>query len=119
MNISVCIITKNEAHYLKECLACIKKYPFEIVVTDTGSEDDSVMVAKEYTDKVFYYKWNNNFSDARNFCVSQASNDIVMIVDTDEFVQEFDWDNFCSAVERNKEKVGRIKLNNVYNSDWG
>ena len=83
MNISVCIITKNEANYLRECLSCLKKYPFEIVVTDTGSEDDSVSVAKEYTNKVFFYEWSNDFSAARNYCVAQATNDMVMIVDTE------------------------------------
>ena len=114
MNISVCIITKNEAHYLRECLSCLKKYPFEIVVTDTGSEDDSVSVAKEYTDKVFFYEWCNDFSAARNYCVAQATNDMVMIVDTDEFVQDFDWDNFCKIIEMNHDKVGRINLNNIY-----
>ena len=114
MNISVCIITKNEAHYLRECLSCLKKYPFEIVVTDTGSEDDSVSVAKEYTDKVFFYVWSNDFSAARNYCVAQATNDMVMIVDTDEFVQGFDWDNFYKNVEMNHNKVGRINLNNIY-----
>ena len=114
MNISVCIITKNEAHYLRECLSCLKKYPFEIVVTDTGSEDDSVSVAKEYTDKVFFYEWCNDFSAARNYCVAQATNDTVMIVDTDEFVQDFDWDNFCKIIEMNHDKVGRINLNNIY-----
>ena len=114
MNISVCIITKNEAHYLRECLSCLKKYPFEIVVTDTGSEDDSVSVAKEYTDKVFFYEWSNDFSAARNYCVAQATNDMVMIVDTDEFVQDFDWDNFCKIIEMNHDKVGRINLNNIY-----
>lgn len=114
MNISVCIITKNEANYLRECLSCLKKYPFEIVVTDTGSEDDSVSVAKEYTDKVFFYGWSNDFSAARNYCVAQATNDMVMIVDTDEFVQDFDWDDFYKIVEMNHDKVGRINLNNVY-----
>lgn len=114
MNISVCIITKNEAHYLRECLICLKKYPFEIVVTDTGSEDDSVSVAKEYTNKVFFYEWSNDFSTARNYCVAQATNDMVMIVDTDEFVQDFDWDDFYKIVEMNHDKVGRINLNNVY-----
>ncbi len=114
MNISVCIITKNEAHYLRECLSCLMKYPFEIVVTDTGSEDDSVSVAKEYTDKVFFYEWCNDFSTARNYCVAQATNDMVMIVDTDEFVQDFEWDNFCKIVETNHDKVGRINLNNIY-----
>lgn len=117
MNISVCIITKNEAHYLRECLSCLKKYPFEIVVTDTGSVDDSVTVAKEYTDKVFFYEWNNDFSSARNFCVAQATNDMVMIVDTDEFVQDFDWDGLCAVVEKNCDKVGRINLNNIYRRD--
>lgn len=114
MNISVCIITKNEAHYLRECLSCLMKYPFEIVVTDTGSEDDSVSVAKEYTDKVFFYEWCNDFSAARNYCVAQATNDMVMIVDTDEFVQDFDWDDFYKIVEMNHDKVGRINLNNIY-----
>lgn len=114
MNISVCIITKNEAHYLRECLSCLMKYTFEIVVTDTGSEDDSVSVAKEYTDKVFFYEWCNDFSAARNYCVAQATNDMVMIVDTDEFVQDFDWANFCKIVETNHDKVGRINLNNIY-----
>lgn len=114
MNISVCIITKNEANYLRECLSCLKKYPFEIVVTDTGSEDDSVSVAKEYTNKVFFYEWSNDFSTARNYCVAQATNDMVMIVDTDEFVQDFDWDDFYKIVEMNHDKVGRINLNNVY-----
>ena len=114
MNISVCIITKNEAHYLRECLICLKKYPFEIVVTDTGSEDDSVSVAKEYTNKVFFYEWSNDFSTARNYCVAQATNDMVMIVDTDEFVQDFDWGDFCKIIEMNHDKVGRINLNNVY-----
>lgn len=114
MNISVCIITKNEANYLRECLSCLKKYPFEIVVTDTGSEDDSVSVAKEYTNKVFFYEWSNDFSTARNYCVAQATNDMVMIVDTDEFVQDFDWDDFYKIVEMNHDKVGRINLNNLY-----
>ena len=50
MNISVCIITKNEAHYLKTCLEHLSQYPFEIVVVDTGSEDESIDVAKSYTD---------------------------------------------------------------------
>ena len=57
MNISICIITKNEASNLEECLKCASKYPFELVVVDTGSSDNSVEVAKKYTDKVFYFEF--------------------------------------------------------------
>ena len=114
MNISVCIITKNEAHYLERCLESLSKYPFEIVVIDTGSEDASVELAKRYTDKVFCHEWQGDFSEARNFSVSCASNDMIMIVDTDEFVQPFDYDGFIAVVEANCNKVGRIMLNNQY-----
>ena len=114
MNISVCIITKNEAHHLKKCLECLSKYPFEIVVVDTGSTDDSIAIAKAFTDKVYSHEWQGDFSEARNFSVSCASNDMIMIVDTDEFVQPFDYDGFIAVVEANCNKVGRIMLNNQY-----
>lgn len=114
MNISVCIITKNEAHYLKQCMRLLSEYPFEIVVVDTGSEDNSIEVARRYTDKVYEHSWQGDFSEARNFSVSCASNDVVMIVDTDEFIQPFDYDEFIKTVEANRNKVGRIRLNNQY-----
>ena len=63
--ISVCVITKNEAENLKKCLEALTPYPFEIVVTDTGSEDDSVEVAKQYTNRVYTFEWVNDFSSAR------------------------------------------------------
>ena len=114
MNISVCIITKNERDYLEKCLECLSKYPFELVVVDTGSEDDSIAVANRYTEKVYEFTWCNNFSAARNFSVSKASNDMIMIVDTDEFIEPFDYGLFEKVVDENQEKVGRIGLKNVY-----
>lgn len=114
MNISVCIITKNERDYLDKCLKCLSEYPFEIVVVDTGSEDDSVEVARKYTDRVYEFAWCNDFSAARNFSVSKATNDMIMIVDTDEFIKPFNFEAFIKTVSANKEKVGRINLNNVY-----
>lgn len=50
MNISVCIITKNEALKLKKCLASLKRYDVEIVVVDTGSTDETLQVIEEYAD---------------------------------------------------------------------
>lgn len=40
--ISVCIITKNESDNLEKCLSALASYPFEIVVVDTGSTDNSM-----------------------------------------------------------------------------
>ncbi len=117
MEMSVCIITANESEYLEKCLECISRYPFEIVVVDTGSQDNSKEIAGRYTDKVYSFKWDNDFAEARNFSVSKAGNDMVMIVDTDEFVQEFDWNEFVRKVSSNTDKIGRINLNNVYSRE--
>ena len=39
MELSVCIITKNEERSLQKCLECLKNRDVEIVVVDTGSTD--------------------------------------------------------------------------------
>ena len=40
--ISVCMIAKNEERYIEECLQRIRRYPFEIVLVDTGSTDRTI-----------------------------------------------------------------------------
>ena len=75
---------------LRKCLEALKKYSLEIVVVDTGSEDDSKKVALEYTDKVYEYKWNDNFASARNYAAEMASNNLILALDTDEIVEQLD-----------------------------
>lgn len=115
--ISVCIITKNEAENLKKCLEALKPYPFEVVVTDTGSEDDSVEVARQYTDRVHEFAWINDFAAARNFCVSRASHNTVLSLDTDEFIRPFDWEALQTAIESHPKGLGTIELLNYFDVD--
>lgn len=112
--ISVCIITKNEADNLTKCLEALKPYPFEIVVTDTGSEDHSLEVARQYTDHVYEFAWINDFAAARNFCISHASHDIILSLDTDEFLRPLDWDALQKALEAHPKSLGAIELFNYF-----
>lgn len=114
MPISICIITKNEVNNLEKCLRCASSYPFEIVVVDTGSTDNSVEVAKKYTDKVFFFEWCNDFSKAKNYAIECATNDLVMVLDTDEFITEADISVFEQLVKDNPNKVGRIERVNIF-----
>lgn len=115
--ISVCIITKNEADYLKKCLEALKPYPFEIVVTDTGSEDNSVEIARQYTDRVYEFTWINDFSAARNFCVSHASHDVILSLDTDEYLRPLDWNGLQQALEEHPKSRGAIELFSYFDAD--
>ena len=107
--ISVCIITKNESEKLKKCLKQLMGYGFEIIVVDTGSTDDTVVMAKKYADKVCYFSWCNDFSAARNYALTQASNDIVMMIDSDEYLQEIDTGELEKLLKQHPSMVGRIK----------
>ena len=90
--ISVCIITKNEKNELEKCLKALSEYPFEVVVVDTGSDDGTVEMAAKYTDHVFYYKWIDDFAAARNYAASMASNDRILVVDSDETAYRIDYE---------------------------
>lgn len=85
--ISICIIAKNEEQYISECLRRLTAYDWEIVVVDTGSTDRTVEIAREYTPNVFHFDWINDFSAARNYCISKASNDYILVVDCDEYLE--------------------------------
>ncbi|MBQ3545290.1 MAG: glycosyltransferase family 2 protein [Lachnospiraceae bacterium] len=110
MNLSVCIITKNECVKLRKCLESLRKYDWEIVVVDTGSGDDTVKMAKEYTDSIYYFEWCNDFAKAKNYAISKAKNDLVMVIDSDEYIKNFDVNKFCSIISKMdiKNSVGRI-----------
>ena len=88
MKLSVVLIVKNEHDCLDKCLSSVVGAD-EIIVCDTGSSDDTVEIAKKYTDKVFTdYKWNDSMCEARNHALSKATGDWVLSIDADEYLEE-------------------------------
>lgn len=81
--ISVVINTLNEEKNIRSCLECLR-WSDEIVVVDMYSDDLTVEIAKEYTDKVFLHDRIMYFDAARQFAVEQATGDWILIVDADE-----------------------------------
>jgi len=78
------MIVKNEAHHLRELLDQVKDAVDEIVIVDTGSEDNTVEVARGYTPFVFSFPWRDDFSVARNFALDQAHGDYFLWLDADD-----------------------------------
>lgn len=90
MSLSVCLIVRDEIEVIARCLECVKKFADEIIVTDTGSVDKTAEAAKKFTDKVYSFKWVDDFSAARNFALEKASCDYVMWLDADDTVSDDD-----------------------------
>ena len=85
MDISVIIITFNEGKRLEAALKSVLGLASEIIVVDSHSTDDTVRIARKYTDLVFERKWTN-FADQKNFANSKASSPWILSLDADERV---------------------------------
>jgi GT2 family glycosyltransferase len=112
--LSLCMIVKNEEKNLEKCLNNIVEYIKDIVIVDTGSTDATKKIAKKYTNKVYDFKWCGDFSKARNFSISKASNDWVLILDADEVVYKFEKEKIEEFIKGNNKTVGRIKRINPF-----
>ena len=88
MKISLCLIVKNEEEVLGRCLESAKDFADEIIIVDTGSTDKTKEIAQQFTDKIYDFKWIDDFSAARNFAFSKAAMDYQMWLDADDIVPE-------------------------------
>ncbi|MDJ0553271.1 MAG: tetratricopeptide repeat protein [Microcoleaceae cyanobacterium MO_207.B10] len=86
MNLSFCIIVKNEEKNLPRCLASVKDVVDEIVVLDTGSTDRTPEIAQDFGAKVHYFEWCNDFAAARNESLKYVTGDWVLVLDADEYL---------------------------------
>ena len=80
--LSVVIICKDEESNIAECIMSIS-WADEIVVIDGGSKDETIDIAKKYTDNVFINEWKG-FANQRNFSITKTSYDWVFSIDADE-----------------------------------
>lgn len=115
--ISVCIIMKNEEGCIEECLKRAASLGWEIVVVDTGSQDKSKALAAKYTDKVYDFKWINDFSAARNFAAEKATNDIIFALDCDELIEFADCSKLENDISDNKNAVFCPLIINIFERD--
>jgi glycosyltransferase involved in cell wall biosynthesis len=85
-SLSVIVITKNEAQCIRRCLDSVR-WADEIVVVDSGSTDETVAIAQQYTPNVLVTDWPG-FGKQKNRALAQATCDWVLSIDADEWVSE-------------------------------
>jgi len=84
LSLSLCMIVKNEAENLPKCLDSVKNVVDQIVIVDTGSDDNTIAIAKSYGAEIHHFTWQNNFAKARNESIKYAKGDWILWMDADE-----------------------------------
>ncbi len=82
--LSLCLIVKDEERFIEECLKSVDGVATEMIVVDTGSTDHTTDIARALGAEVHSFKWNNSFSDAKNFAIGKATGEWILVLDADE-----------------------------------
>jgi glycosyltransferase involved in cell wall biosynthesis len=98
MKISVSIIARNEEKMIGRCLDSIKGAD-QVVVLDTGSEDQTESICRHHRATVYHYRWGDNFSEARNKCLEYCKGDWVLVIDCDEYLEPGGMDKITQALQ--------------------
>lgn len=119
ITISLCMIVKNEEAVLARCLKSVRAIADEIVIVDTGSDDETIAVAKQFTDRVYPFDWLNDFSAARNFSFSKATKDYILWLDADDVIDDENQKKFLKMKKTLPPDTGKVMLpyNTAFDAD--
>ena len=84
MDLSLCMIVKNEEACLPQVLESVQPVVDEMVILDTGSSDRTIDIATDYGARVYHFQWCNDFSAARNDALRYVRGKWVLVLDADE-----------------------------------
>lgn len=90
LDLSLCMIVKNEEAHLEQCLNSVRGLVSEIIVGDTGSVDGSIDIARKFGARVIPVNWEQDFAKARNAVLEQATCSWILVLDADE--EATNWD---------------------------
>jgi tetratricopeptide (TPR) repeat protein len=83
-----------------------------MIIVDTGSTDKTKDIAKIFGAKVYDFEWTDNFSEARNFSLSKASGDWLLVLDADEAISSQDLYVISEIINRGKRRAYSFSTRN-------
>ena len=92
LRLTIGLIVKNEEKTLDKCLSALSRLraevPSELIITDTGSTDRTVEIARKYTENIIHFKWCDDFAAARNTGIDAAKGEWFLVLDADEWLDD-------------------------------
>ena len=114
------IITITSTDSFRHFEDCLKSLSFtdEIVIINNQSTDESVAIAKKYTDKIFSHPFSSYVEPIRNFGISKASGTWVLILDPDEVVPRTLATKLVEIADSGQGDLVRIPRKNIVFNHW-
>lgn len=116
--ISLVINTKNEEKFIEECILSAKDIVDEIIVADMHSTDKTVEIAGNLGARIYYVEDVGFVEPARNFAISQATNQWILLLDADERITPRLAHLLTTIAQENKYEAVRMPRKNIQLNKW-
>lgn len=116
--ISVVINTRNGEEDLPQAIASVKNLADEIVVVDMESTDKTVEVAKKLGAKVYSHRYMGYVEPVRNFAISKAEGEWVLVLDPDEEISPSLAKKLKGIVKKPQADYYRLPRKNIIFGKW-
>ncbi len=117
MNISVVIITKNEAHIIGKTLQSVQGLTDDIIVVDSGSVDETVSICRKMGANVIETAWVG-FGATKNIGIQAARHDWIFSLDADEAIDATLEQSLLQLDLQNDNEVFSIRRKNFFCNKW-
>ena len=92
IKLTISILVSNRKDTVPKCLESLRplleQVESELIITDTGCDDDLVEFMRQYTDNIVKFKWCKDFAAARNVGLDMAKGQWFMFIDDDEWFED-------------------------------
>lgn len=120
--LSISLLASNRKDTIKKCLDSLQPIrdavPSELIIVDTGCDDELHQMLVEYADIVTRFTWCNDFSAARNAGLRLASGEWFLYIDDDEwFVETKELVDFFTGNQHKKYNYGHYIQRNYIDKE--
>jgi glycosyltransferase involved in cell wall biosynthesis len=117
--VSAIVMTLNEKLNLQQCLESVSDFIDEIIIVDSYSSDNTIEIAKRYTDKIYQNKFVNQ---AKQFIWAldniEIKNEWILRLDADERWTKKGFDELSDIIANDKADGVYVKMKIFFMGRW-
>lgn len=118
MSISAVVIAKNAENIIQRSLKSVQ-FADEVILVDIASSDQTIARAQKYCTKIYDYGQDSAFVEpVRNFALSQAKKDWILVLDADEEIPSSLAEKLQEIDQKNLGDVYYLPRKNMVSGAW-
>lgn len=114
--VSVAVICKNEEHNIGRLLESVRDFA-EIIIVDSGSVDNTLQIASQYTDRIYSHDWLGD-GPQRQIAIGYCQNNWILNLDADEVVTEALKQEINKVIKDDRFHGFQLKFNDFFMGDF-